>query len=364
MGGGTGEASLACLFARAASRYWIAVLPRVCQEIMRWRRHAAAIPDPQLRGLALGAQRMERGNLEGAAAFAVLVPLRHCATVVRALVAFQAIYDYADALAEQPSEDPRRNGRQLHQALLDALDLDGWRGDYYAHFRQVDDRGYIAGLVGACRSAVAALPSYAAVAAPALRSIARMVAYQALNHERRDGSYRMLARWASRQTPPGADLRWWETGAGAASSLVVFALIAAAARPGVSAREALATEDAYFPWIGALHVLLDSIVDRGDDARIGQHSLVEHYKSPHEAAIRLRTIAAGALSCTSSLPDGSWHALILAAMASLYLSEPQASSPYANPAREEILATLGSLAAPTMRVLRARRALARIAADR
>ena len=46
-------------------------------------------------------------------------------------------------------------------------------------------------------------------------------------------------------------------------------------------------ERAYFPWIGALHVLLDSLIDRAADTESGHHSLVDHYASIEEAAARL-----------------------------------------------------------------------------
>jgi tetraprenyl-beta-curcumene synthase len=358
---GRGESS-ARVFGHTASRYWLTIFPCVRHEIRRWRRRALEIPDPDLRRLALTTQRVEQGNLEGAAAFAVLVPPPHRSTVVRALVAFQVIYDYVDALAEEPNANPTSNGRQLHQALLDSLDLQARQRDYYAHYRSTDDRGYLSDLIDACRSAFGALPSHATVTEPALRSVDRMIAYQILNHEHTgDGSYHALAQWASTQTPPSTGLRWWETSAGAASSLVVFALIAAAAQPRVDPCDAIALEAAYFPWIGALHVLLDSLIDRSEDARIGQHSLVDHYASPHEVAARLQAITARALCSTASLPMSAQHSLILAAMTSFYLSAPQASSAYARLAKEEILATMGSLAKPTMRVLNTRRAIGQLA---
>ncbi|HYM67597.1 MAG TPA: DUF2600 family protein, partial [Patescibacteria group bacterium] len=112
---------MASAFAGAAGRYWLGVFPHISRELRHWRERAGEIPDPVLRRLALLTQRSERGNLEGAAAFAVLVPRAHRARVVRAVVAFQATYDYVDTLAEQPSADPVANGRQLHLALLTAL---------------------------------------------------------------------------------------------------------------------------------------------------------------------------------------------------------------------------------------------------
>jgi tetraprenyl-beta-curcumene synthase len=356
------QLSLASAFAGAASRYWLGVFPLVGRELQHWRERARQIPDPVLRRLALVTQRSERGNLEGAAAFAVLVPRAHRERVVRAVVAFQATYDYVDTLAEQPSADPVANGRQLHLALLSALDPRSDHADYYRHASGDRDNGYMRNLIDTCRFAFAALPSHASALEPALRAARRMIAYQSLNHDGRGEAHLALARWAAAATPAGTGLRWWETAAGAASSLTVFALIAAAAQPVFDARQAAATEHAYFPWIGALHVLLDSLIDRHDDVRAGQHCLIDHYASAEEAAARLSAIAARATRAAELLPRGVQHVTILTAMASFYLSAPSTSAPGAPPAARRVLETMGALTTPTMAVLRARRAASRLRA--
>jgi tetraprenyl-beta-curcumene synthase len=342
-------------FAGAAARYWLGVFPLVGRELHHWRERARQIPDPVLRRLALLTQSTERGNLEGAAAFAVLVPRAQRERVVRALVAFQATYDYIDTLAEQPSADPVANGHQLHLALLTALDPDGDHVDYYEHSCKGGDNGYMKNLVDTCRFAFAALPWHSSVAEPALRAARRMAAYQSLNHATGVDAHGALARWASGLTPAGTGLRWWETAAGAASSLTVFALVAAAAQPAIGSEEASITENAYFPWIGALHVLLDSLVDRSADVEAGHHSLVAHYSSAEEAASRLGVIAVRALSATERLPNSLQHATILAAMSSYYLSSPTTATPAAFPAAQHVLDAMGALAMPTMAVLRGRR---------
>jgi tetraprenyl-beta-curcumene synthase len=348
---------LAGTFAAAGTRYWSEVFPRVTREVHHWRQRATEIPDPTLRRLALRTQRHDRGNLDGAAAFAVLAPRAHTARLVRAVVAFQAAYDFVDTLAEQPSADPLANGRQLHLALLAALDPGTGHADYYAHNATRGDDGYMCSLVDACRAACAELPSYSCVAEPVLGAARRMLAFQVYNHAPRE---RPFARWATRLTPPGSGLRWWETAAGAASSLGVFALIAAAGQPQLPAPEAAALHDAYFPWIGALHVLLDSLVDQADDLANGRHSLVAHYATPEEAALRLRAIATRAMQATQPLSSGTTHALLLAAMIGFYLSAPAASSPAARLAAAHVTDTMGALATPTLLVHRARRAAARV----
>jgi tetraprenyl-beta-curcumene synthase len=347
-------------FSSSASRYWLTVFPDVNREVRAWRMRAAGIPDPELRRLALLTHRNERGNLEGAAAFAVLVPSEHRATVIRAAVAFQALYDFVDTLAEAPNHDPLANGHQLHLALLAALDPSIDCGDYYHYSTspQGADGAYLLSMIAACRAACAALPSYDVARLPALRAARRMVSYQAYIHARqqpeRDSE---LARWATSITPPGEDLRWWEVAAGAASSLGVFALMATAAQTSFGVEEMAVLEHAYFPWIGALHVLLDSLADRSADIASGHLSLVSHYEDTSAQAERLARLADRAVSAASAVPQATHHLAILSAMTSFYLSAPGArKDSSAALASERVLAEIGGLAAPAMTVLRARRA--------
>jgi tetraprenyl-beta-curcumene synthase len=359
LAGRRGHLPQAAAFAGAAYHYWLEVFPQVNRELGRWRARAEQIPDPSLRGLALTTQREERGNLEGAAAFAVLVPRMRRASVIRAAVSFQALYDYLDTLAEQPAGDRVGHARSLHLALRAALGDTTVAG---CEEQRQDDGGYVAAMIAESRAALAALPSWPAVAGEALSATERMVAYQSLIHGGAAQSRHRLERWARRLTPPGSGLRWWETAAGAASSLGVFALLAAAGVPSLGCEEAAALTDAYFPWIGALHVLLDSLVDRAADLDSGHHSLVANYPGPEQMATRLGEIATRAHSAALGARQGERHALILAAMAGFYLSRPAARAPAAAPARERVLRALGAPAVPALAVLRIRRRFDRLLA--
>ena len=351
------RASLAQGFTLAAERYWLQVHPLVRHELRHWQRRASQIPEPALRTTALEVQRSKRGNLEGAAAFAVIAPPARRARVVRASVALQATYDYADTLMEQPHDDPIANAQQLHRALRLALQDPGApHDDYYAHHPAREDNRYLRDLVGACRTALAALPSYDIAREPIQRNIERIIRYQTLID--RPPAF---AAWASSETPRDADLRWWETGAACGSSMGVFALIAAAAEPHLQPDEVVSIEHAYFPWIGALHTLLDSLIDRSEDLATGQHSLIGHYGSAEATAERMRFIAREATQQAQTLAGGLNHALILAGMASQYLSAPAASLPHAQPAREDITGAMGRLAAPTIAVFQARSLIRRLA---
>jgi tetraprenyl-beta-curcumene synthase len=152
-------------------------------------------------------------------------------------------------------------------------------------------------------------------------------------------------------------LRWWETGAGAGSTLDLFALIAAAADPALDPGVARALGSAYFPWVGALHSLLDSLADREEDLATGRRGLIDYYRSPEEAADRIATIATEAMGQVRELPGGHSHTLIVAAMTSFYLCDlSMSSSPHARLAMPAVLEAMGALARPTMLILSARRA--------
>jgi tetraprenyl-beta-curcumene synthase len=356
-------ASLTGVFAGAALRYWLAVFPCVCRELAPWRRRAAEIPDPALRRLALQALG-ERGNTEGAAAFAAFAPRTRRGAVVRALVAFQSAYSFADILAEQPSVDPVVNGRQLHTALAVALEPGVPHPDYYRHHARRDDGGYLGAIVDASRGALCALPSYAAMARTAARAAARIVACQSLSLGRRPDERDALKRCAREQAPRGSDLRWWETVAAGGSSLGVHMLIATAADQVLAPEEPDAIEGAYFPWIGALHSLLDSLVDEAEDAELGQLSLVGCYADRQETAARMSSIAARAARGARELPHAGRHGVLLAAMVSYYLSDPELSTADAAPVRANILGPVGYPAKLAMPVFRARRAAECLSANR
>ncbi|MGC2374153.1 MAG: DUF2600 family protein [Solirubrobacteraceae bacterium] len=341
-------------FASAAARYWIGVFPCACREIARWERRAGTIPDPNLRRLALRALKDERGNLEGATAYAAFAPRPHRSAVAHAAMAFQATYDYVDAISEQPDGTHDANVHRLHQALLIALEPSARHLDYYAHHNRQSDGGYLNHLVDRCRSALALLPSYSMVAESVRRATTRIVEYQRLNNPGPDGSFHAFSRWAIAITAPGTDLRWWETGAAAGSSLAVFALMAAAAQPALSTHHIEALENAYFPWIGSLHTLLDSLIDEQEDAITGQHSLTARYTSRKEAANRLQRLTVQANDHAKALPDGQHHMMILTAMVSFYLASPRANNSRVRLIAEHVLTTLGADALPAMLVLRAR----------
>lgn len=361
-----GRVALLATFARAAASYWLTVFPRVTWHAARWRRRALRMPGPVLRGHALDALEHKRSNLEGACVFAAFVPWRRRGQVVRACAAFQAAYNLLDILGEQPplrgetDYDAVADGRRLHEALLFALAPLGQederrRRDWYEHHPYRDDGGYVDSLLDECRAAFAALPASDAVRDAAVEAAARIAGFQSLNLSESQGDHSLLQRWAEQEAPAGSDLRWWETAAACGSSLGVHVLIAAAAHADLSVSEARALSDAYFPWIGVLHSLLDNLVDKHEDEAAGHRSLIEYYGA-EGAARRLYAFGERARAAAEALPHPRRHLVVMAGMIGNYLSSPDAGAPELQAIGAQVLESTGPLGGPTMLVFKCRRA--------
>jgi tetraprenyl-beta-curcumene synthase len=251
-------------------------------------------------------------------------------------------------------------GRQLHQALLVALDPAATHPDYYSLYTQSEDSGFLRTLVDTCRMALATLPSRTAVSAAASAAATRIVAFQSFNLTRYQGGYEALEGWARRQSSDSSGLQWWQIAAAGGSSLAVHALIATAANDEVRPQDVEAIEAAYFPWICALHSLLDSLVDVAEDELAGQRNLLGYHANPEQASRAMEALAQRAIDAARSLPDELHHRVILTAMVSHYLSSADASTPDARAIAESVAGAVGPLLPPTLRLFKARRTLTRL----
>jgi tetraprenyl-beta-curcumene synthase len=331
-----------------------------------WRARAEAIPDETLRRVALDAQHVKRGNLEGAVAFAVLAQREHRLGSARAMAAYEAAFDYLDCLCEMPNANPIANGRQLTQALIVAVQPGLEHADYYAHHTLNEDGGYLRALVNVCQREIGLLPAFPVVRDGLVQVSSRITEYQSFNHGDAEGSHDEFTHWAVAEAAryhrehDGPTLHWWEIGAAGGSSLAAFALIAAATDPYIRSRQAAAIADTYFPWIGAANSLLDSLIDQREDDRPGQHRLLDYYVTPEQVRDRLGMIVKHAMLRAHELKPRPGHALIAAAMTSFYLSSPEANAPDLTQIRNSLLNSMGVYESPTMLVMRARRIVGRL----
>jgi cytochrome P450 len=238
-------------------------------------------------------------------------------------VAYQVMWDFLDSASERGADAGHANGRQLHRALVEALDPEAPISDYYRHHPWKDDGGFLLALVDTCRGICAELPSYHQVCHLMLDGV-RRCAIQSLNHEpdprKRDEA---LRRWAEREFSDAHELHWFELTA-AASAFVPHVLLALAAEPSCEPHELAAVHSAYFPWIALAIAMLDSYVDQAADGVSGSHSYISHYASEQLALSRLVMIIRQAISRTAKLPKGRRHTIIAASMVAMYLSKRNA----------------------------------------
>jgi tetraprenyl-beta-curcumene synthase len=349
-------------------RYWSTVAPIVRAQLARWERHAHAIPDPDLRALALSKLRDERFNAEVAATLATLAPRPSRARVVEAIVALQVLYDYVDVLSEQPgSTELPIDGRALFAALTDAVtpqDADArgsgtdGPGDYYRDGPHSDDGGYLQALVETVSSTLAGLPNAAMIAPVAGAAAARCAEAQILNHNASRSGIVQVRRAATAQAS-GTGLHWQEYLAGAAASvLAIGALIVAAADPGTT-REDAEELDALYLSIGAL-TMLDSLVDQEEDIAAGQLGYVQYYDDPGLLASRLALLARDAVARARRLRGGAHHIMTLVGVVAYYASAPTANTEFARPLITPVRRELAPLITPTLALMRVWRLAKRV----
>lgn len=293
-------------------------------ELRAWRARADAIPDASIRADALDAIIRKHDNAEGAALF-TLLPKRRNRDLLKLLVAYQVMWDFLDSASERGACNGPRNGFQLHRALVEALDPRTSISDYYMHHVSKDDGGFLLQLVETCRALIRMLPCYCQISELILDGVERC-SVQSLNHEpdphARDAA---LRAWAGRAFSSDESLRWFELTA-AASAYLPYALLALAAEPSCDASEANAVNSAYFPWVSLAVAMLDSYVDRTEDATGDNHSYISHYRSESLAVVRLRTVIGQALARVAHLRKGRRHTIIVASMVAMYLAKEGANT--------------------------------------
>ena len=294
-------------------------------EIVSWLHFAEAIPDAPIRADALGSLASKRDNVEGASLFSIL-PKHRDERLLKLLVAYQIMWDFLDSVSERGACAGHANGRQLHRALVEALDLDAPISDYYRYHPWKNDGGYLRTLVETCRRMCAELPSYRQVRDLMLSGVERC-AIQNLNHDpeprRRDAA---LKEWAEHEFAVEHKLDWFEWTA-AAGAFMPHVLLALATRSSCEQHELMAIHSVYFPWVALAITMLDSYVDRTHDAASENHSYISHYASETMALDRLAAIIRRIVSHAGSLPDGRRHVVLTEGIVAMYLSTPGVEAP-------------------------------------
>lgn len=357
------RAGLALAFAHG--RYWTSVAPLVRRLLGDWEARASEIPDPHLNHLAIEKLRNERFNVEVAAMIATIAPREHRERAVEAIVALQVMYDFLDALTEQPAADQIRDGLQQSGAFLDALCVSTpLKGDYYARYPGGrGDAGYLEDLAVTVRDAVRGLPAVESVAQSLSACATRCAEAQVRVHAVPQAGLRQLEQWADCEARD-TELQWREWLFGAMGSVVAaHALIALAADRRATVAQARQLDSTYLS-LCVLTTALDHLVDHESDVLAGEESYLYLYSSRQELARKIAIVARRVLERVHEVPNGPHHAMILSGVVAYYTSQPGARGEFARPVTTHVRDQLRPLITPTLATLHVWRVVKRLAQAR
>lgn len=342
------RAALALLVANF--RYWLTVWPCVRVDLIRWRTRALAVPDPDLRGIALGKLADERFNSELSATLATLAPTRARSRTSNAIVSLQLAYDLLDGITERPLADQVEDGMALHRPFIEAFAPDR---EHRTAARAPLDGDYLHSLASTTGERGHTLPCRQAIAATAQSGASRCAEAQVRLHAAAQQPADASA------DPPSQTQEAPELLAGASASvLCLHALLAASANPATTVEDAKRLDDLYLS-IGAI-TMLDSIVDAEQDLLTGQRSWVQQFQSPEEMGARLAAVAQTALARARVVPRTAHHVITLAGAIAFYASAPSAETELGRSVVGCLREQLGGLLGPPMLVMRLWRTAKRI----
>ncbi len=292
---------------------------------------------------------------------ATIGPPRYRERTVEAIVALQVMYDYLDALTEQPTAEPIRDGLQYSRAFTDAVTTSAHHtGNYYLyHPGSGDDAGYLADLALTVRTAIRSLPAGDAIAEIIPASAARCVEAQIRIHAVTHTGMRQLKRWATEEAI-GTRLQWREWLFGAMGSVVaVHALIALAADKHATRKQARELDDTYL-LLCVLTTVLDHVVDHERDALAGEQSYLHLYQTRQELARQAAIVVRQVIERARVIPNGPHHLMILSGVVAYYTSQPSAMDAFARPVTEHVRRQLRPLITPTLATMHAWRLAKRL----
>lgn len=300
------------------------VFPYVDEQLEHWRTVASQIPDPELRKQALASLADKRFHAQGGAIYALYPGLKQeeRQKLIVFIVAYQTISDYLDNLCDRAGVESAEAFRNLHLAMVDALAPRQKISNYYIYYPFKNDGGYLQELVTTCQSSLSS--PLLNTLLPVLKQWAALYSELQTNKHiavaERDG---VMKGWLDPLVLNFPGFYSWEIAAATGSTLGIF-FLAALAKSERPEDPLPLIEDAYFPWVSAIHILLDYFIDRFEDEQNGDLNFVQPYKDDRQMSDRLVMIFRGAGERAQRLANSRFHILVLNGLLAMYLSDPKA----------------------------------------
>jgi tetraprenyl-beta-curcumene synthase len=329
---------------------------QVERELNYWRSLVDLAPDPDLKNQALRSISLKKFHALGGCIYATRYP-KWGPVLIPLIVAIQTISDYLDNLCDRMQLTDSASFRTLHLAFLDALNPNQPIKDYYFQYPHQKDGDYLASLVAYSQQQIRLLPGLAVIQEPILRLASLYCDLQVYKHMDLDLRGSMLQKWAEVNSTNFPELKWWEFSAASGSTLAIFALLAAATNPQLSAGDCQKILNCYFPWICGLHILLDYYIDQQEDQIEGDLNFVSYYADATQTEQRLNWFIGKSQENARKLPDARFHNTVVKGLPALYLSDPKITDQNLAASANRILTAAGRGSSNLFHLCRAMRRL-------
>lgn len=301
------------------------VWPEVDCRLNEYRNLLQSAEDTVLVEQALSSMKNKRFHAIGGSVYS-LYPDVDLLSAVKFIVSLQTISDYLDNLCDRAGIFDELSFRQLHLAMLDAVDPSLDISDYYLYYPYKSDNGYLRALVKECRNEVMKLPAYDVVKGRIKRLAELYSSLQTYKHLSLDIREDKLNSWTDNYKSDYPDINSWEFSAATGSTLGMFVLFAAAHNPNLTEEEASLIDSAYFPWISALHILLDYYIDSDEDKKAEDLNFTHYYNGLEQCGQRLSYFIEHSINSCLMLRHPSFHLTVIRGILAMYLTDPKAFS--------------------------------------
>ncbi|NLB18164.1 MAG: tetraprenyl-beta-curcumene synthase family protein [Syntrophomonadaceae bacterium] len=301
--------------------YLTRVIPRVDGELLGLKDKANQLDEHELRRQAVSSLNNKAFHCYGGAVMALLGPPERWRDLINLIVTFQTISDYLDNLCDRAGIHDEAAFFRLHHSMLAAVTPGQMIADYYDLYGPYKDVEYLNYLVANCQNRVASLPGLDQVYDPVMQMVNYYAHLQAIKHAEPEFRSFRLQQYIDQQVDNPNGLEWWELAAATGSTLGIFALWAMAANSDCQVDHTKMVYEGYFPWINGMHILLDYLIDQGEDEREGDLNFVSYYPDAEDGWKAIRRFSEQSLVLASRLPSPGLHMLVVNGLLAMYLSD-------------------------------------------
>lgn len=319
------------------------IFPQVRKELDYWTTRAMQIPDKELKKQALASIHSKRFHCQGGAVFALLAG-KQWKEAVRFIVAYQTISDYLDNLCDRSTSLDPMDFQMLHESMKHALLTSNKEvKNYYLYRNEQKDKGYLQELVRTCQQVMKNIKDVE-YARPYILTYQKLYAdMQVHKHVHVADRVPRLTSWHKQNQDLAPDLTWYEFAAAAGSTLGIFNFISYGLGDNIGKESTNYLWKGYFPYVQALHILLDYYIDQKEDRREGDLNFCSFYPDEITMLKRFLYIIGNAEEHLISMPNARFHEMVIQGLVGLYLGDRKANSlPKSKKMKNVLLAYSGS----------------------